>query len=116
MYQRPARILYLGQMNDPRTETATRLTDEIGAGWMEGRGVPVREVDAGTLAWADLVIPLDADMRRECPPLPVTARMKSWDLPADCTTQTEAIIREHVQAMLGGLRMLSRGDPAQIRD
>jgi hypothetical protein len=110
MYKRPARVLFLGEPGDRRIETATRLTADIGAGWMEARGASVRDVGSDTIAWADLVIPLDADSRRQCPSLPATARLKVWELPDGPGEEGEAIIRERIHAMLGGLRMLSRLD------
>ena len=110
MYKRPVRVLYLGQSDDPRTEMAARLTAEIGAGRMEGRRASVRDVDAESLAWADLVVPLDAESLRQCPALPPTARLKSWTLPDADGEQARAIIRERIQSMLGGLRLLSRLD------
>lgn len=110
MYKRPAHVLFLAGSGDRRVETATRLTADIGAGWMEARGASVQDVGLDTLHWADLVIPLDADSRRRCPALPATARLKVWDLPDLPGEEGEAIIRERVHAMLGGLRMLSRLD------
>ena len=110
MYKRPVRVLYLGQAYDPRTEMAARLTAEIGAGRMEGRGASVRDVDAESLAWADLVVPMDAESLRQCPAPPPTARLKPWDLPDANGERARAIIHERIQAMLGGLRMLSRLD------
>ena len=110
MYKRPARILYLGPPDDRRTVIATRLTAEIGAGWVEGRGAPVHDVDAEALSWADLVIPLDAQSLQQCPPLPPTARLKPWDLPDGDSEEAETLIRAHIRSMLGGMRLLSRLD------
>jgi predicted protein tyrosine phosphatase len=110
MYKRPVRILFLAGSGNRRTQTATRLTADIGAGWMEARGASVEDVGSGALAWADLVVLLDADSRRRCPALPATARLKSLDLPDDPSEGGEAIIRKRIHAMLGGLRMLSRLD------
>jgi hypothetical protein len=110
MYKRPARILYLGLPGDPRPKLAAGLTAEIGAGRMDGRGASVSDVDADTLAWPDLVVPLDAESLRRCPPLPPTARLRPWDLPDADGETARAIIHERIQSMLGGLRMLARLD------
>ncbi|WP_018953953.1 hypothetical protein [Thioalkalivibrio sulfidiphilus] len=110
MFKRAARVLFIGGSGDWRTDLAVRLMGEIGAGWMEGRGVDLDRLDAEQLAWADLVIPLDVDTRQRCPALPPTARLKVWDLPELPPEETEAEIRRRLTSMLGGLRMLSRVD------
>jgi len=110
MYKRPARVLFIATPGDWRTDLAVRLTGEIGAGWMEGRGAALDQLDPDHLAWADLVIPLDEESRLHCPALPPTARLKAWDLPALSPDDTEAEIHRRLGAMLGGLRMLSRVD------
>ncbi|MFN2348549.1 MAG: hypothetical protein ABR558_03100 [Thioalkalivibrio sp.] len=110
MFKRPARILFIGTSGDWRTELAVRLTGELGAGWMEGRGADVQGLDPDILAWADLVIPLDEKSRQRCPALPPTARLKAWDLPTRSPDDTETEMRLRLGAMLGGLHMLSRVD------
>jgi hypothetical protein len=108
MYKRAARVLFVCMPGDERAALAARLTAGIAQGWMEARHAVVDDVDGGALAWADLVIPLDARTRDRCPALPPTTRLRPWDLPDLPPEETEAEIRRRLASMLGGLRMLAR--------
>lgn len=110
MYKRPARVLFLGLPGDGRGELAVRLTAELARDWVEARCAEPHMAGQGDLAWADLVIPLSAAARKQCPPLPPAARLWAWDLPETTLQDSETGIRQRITAMIGGMRMLTRVD------
>jgi protein-tyrosine-phosphatase len=115
MYKRAARVLFVCMPGDERAALAARLTAGIAPGWMEARHAAVDEVDGGALAWADLVIALDARARDRCPVLPPGGRLRHWDLPDLPPEETKAEIRRRLASMLGGLHMLARLEGGSVR-
>ncbi|HKK06372.1 MAG TPA: hypothetical protein VKA50_11045 [Gammaproteobacteria bacterium] len=124
MYKRHARILFLEAAPAIRARMAEAAGSRLGTGWLEARAasLAVREgagsVDAqcaplteALLAWADLVVTLDAGSERHCPPLPPGTRRKHWTL-VGTKAQAAGEIEAQVRSMVAGLRMLARSDAA----
>lgn len=125
-YKRKARILFLGGLHPGPPNLAAHYANRLGAEWMEARAavlpgvagdVPVLSDDA--VAWADLLVTLDAAANAARPslrpglqhrhypfePLPDVADKPAWSALA-------ARIRERVEGMVGGMQLLQRASSA----
>ncbi|HSO08316.1 MAG TPA: 5-formyltetrahydrofolate cyclo-ligase [Pelomicrobium sp.] len=106
-YKRAARILFVGSGEWPALAAAAAR--RAGGGWVEARVAATRDVadDAQALAWADLVVTLDAAadaaVRREGP----AARVRRADSDA---RDAKAAIEREIEGIVGGLKMLQKND------
>lgn len=121
-YKRKARILFLGGLHPAPASLAAHYANQLGAEWMEARAavlpgvagdIPVIHQDM--LAWADLLVTLDAAANAARPPLhaglhhrhypfeplPDRADKSAWGILANG-------IRERVEGMAGGMRLMQR--------
>lgn len=78
-------------------------------------GAAAKLLGPGLLEWADLVVALDEEAGRCCPPLPpaVQKRVFDFDIPADNNRldtyrQLRNELRARIEGMIGGLRMLEK--------
>lgn len=104
-YKRAARVVFAGSGAALAMQAARR---EAG-GWIEARAVEAGGPDASLLAWADLVVALDAEAEaaaRRAPPSARIRRLKA-DLPGG---DAAAALAREVRAMVGGLKMLQKDD------
>lgn len=123
-YKRKARIVFLAGHPAPAS-LAAHYANRLGAEWMEARAavppgvageVPV--LGADMLAWADLLVTLDAAANAARPalraglqhrhfpfePIPETADKPTWSAFA-------VRIRQRVEGMISGMRMMQRTHP-----
>jgi len=99
-FKRKARVLFLDSGSGMAVRAAA-LAGEMAAAWLEGKGASL-PVDDSLLEWADLVVTLDGGAERCCPPLPQHGQRRHYPA-AD-----EAVLRERIAGMVGGLKMLAR--------
>lgn len=113
MFKRRARLLVAAVRPDGR---AARVV-ELGAAaefedWIEVR--PARamsEVTDEDLAWADLLVAVDAAAAHLMPAdRPATCRPKYWGLPAETGADFDLQTVDALRCMVGGMRMLARVD------
>lgn len=121
-YKRKARILFLGGLHPVPPNLAAHYANRLGSEWMEARAavllgvagdVPVVTDDA--VAWADLLVTLDSVaysarpslrtglQHRHYPfePIPGVADKPAW-------TALAVRIRERVEGMIGGMRLMQQ--------
>jgi hypothetical protein len=99
-FKRKARILFLDGGSGMAARAAA-LVGEMADAWLEGKGASL-PVDGWLLDWADLVVTLDGEAERRCPPLPRHGQRRHYPA-AD-----EAALRERIAGMVGGLKLLAR--------
>lgn len=99
-YKRKARVLFLDGGSGLASVAAT-IAGETGGKWLEGRGMP-SPPDEASLEWADLVVTLDGEAERVCPALPRHAQRRHYPV------GNEAALRERIEGMVGGMKMLER--------
>lgn len=119
---------------------AEGLSNALGGGWLEARsagfrrgrldaaavavmheagidleGAAVKLCEPELLEWADLVIALDEEAARRCPPLPAAAqkRFYAFDVPVDrdklhACRQLRDGLRARIEGIRAGLRMLEK--------
>lgn len=100
-YKRKARVLFLDG-DSGLAGLAAAIAGEVGGSWLEGRGSSLPP-EATLLEWADLVVTLDEAAERDCPVLPKHAQRRHYPM------RDEGALRERVEGMVGGLRMMGRG-------
>lgn len=121
-YKRKARILFLGGLHPVPPNLAAHYANRLGAEWMEARAavlpgvagdVPVLSDDA--VAWADLLVTLDAAANASRPPLRPGLQHRHYPFePLPDVTDKPAWsalavrIRERVEGMVGGMQLLQR--------
>ncbi|HUW29404.1 MAG TPA: hypothetical protein VMV97_12420 [Sulfuriferula sp.] len=121
-YKRKARILFLGGLHPVPPNLATHYANRLGAEWMEARAavlpgvagdVPLLTDDV--LAWADLLVTLDAVANAARPSL--RSGLQHRHYPFEPTPEVDdkpawsalaGRIRERVEGMIGGLRLMQR--------
>lgn len=121
-YKRKARILFLGGLHPVPPNLAAYYANRLGGEWMEARAavlpgvagdVPVVTADA--VAWADLLVTLDGVANAERPPLQPGLQHRHYpfeplpdvtDKPA--WTTLAGRIRERVEGMIGGMRLMQQ--------
>ncbi len=135
-YKRKAHVLFVASGDVSRPLLAVAAAHDVAADWIEARavcltpqampewlpralaermaaGAPLpQDLDAGLLAWADLLVSLDEAAQAACvaraPQVP--HRHYPLAVPADCAGLRElgAGLRERIAGMAGGMRMLAR--------
>lgn len=121
-YKRKARILFLGGLHPVPPNLAAHYANRLGSEWMEARAavlpgvagdVPVLTGDV--LAWADLLVTLDAVANTARPPLRLGLQHRHYpfepipdvaDKPAWSALAVR--IRERVEGMVGGMRLMQQ--------
>jgi len=121
-YKRKARILFLGGLHPVPPNLAAHYANRQGAEWMEARAavlpgvagdVPV--LGEAAVEWADLLVTLDAVANAACPPLRPGLQHRHYpfeplpdvsDKPA--WTTLAGRIRERVEGMIGGMRLMQQ--------
>lgn len=125
-YKRQARIVFLGGLHPAPANLAAHYAQKLGAEWMEGRAAvlpgvtgDVAVLDEALLAWADLLVTLDAAalaarpvlrpglQHRHYPfePIPPAADKAAW-------SELAARVRARVEGMIGGMRLLEKAAQA----
>ncbi|WP_024327744.1 hypothetical protein [Thioalkalivibrio sp. AKL19] len=113
MFKRRAHLLVAAERPDGR---AARVAELAAAAefedWIEVR--PARamaEVADEDLAWADLLVAVDAAAGRAMPAeRPAACRPKYWKLPGETGAAFDLQTLEALRCMVGGMRMLARVD------
>ena len=125
-YKRQARIVFLGGLHPAPANLAAHYAQKLGSEWLQARAAvllgvngEVAVLDAELLAWADLLVTLDAVALAGRPPLrvglqhrhypfepiPVVADKVGW-------SELAARVRERVEGMIGGMRLLEKAAQA----
>ncbi|HKK14966.1 MAG TPA: hypothetical protein VKA14_09920 [Gammaproteobacteria bacterium] len=139
MYKRPARVLFWSWRDPCAGLLARAVAMQEGASWLtaragvwgeapgchalarflRGRGLTpdgeLEPLDGQLLAWADLLVTLDAQARSRCPPLASTTRPVHWPVPEapGAYGQLYPRLRRRIGETIGGLRLLSRLDEGE---
>lgn len=120
MYKRKAQVVFLDRTGKAAAPLAAKLAGELGADWLEARAAAlepastVAPLDEAVKHWADLLVHFDEATGEAAKPLPPTTRLKYWPLKADPETDSAQLLeelRQRVNGMIGGMRMLSRLSP-----
>lgn len=125
-YKRQARIVFLGGLHPAPANLAAHYARKLGGEWMEARaavlsGVPgeVEVINEGLLAWADLLVTLDAAALAARPPLRSGLQHRHYPFEpippaADKAAWSELTVRvrERVEGMIGGMRLLEKAAQA----
>ncbi|MDR3391564.1 MAG: hypothetical protein P4L77_07480 [Sulfuriferula sp.] len=121
-YKRQARIVFLGGLHPAPANLAAHYAQKLGSEWMEARaavlsGVPgeVAIIDDGMLAWADLLVTLDAVALAQRPPLRAGMQHRHYPFEPIPLIDDKAAwgafaarVRERVEGMIGGMRLLEK--------
>lgn len=121
-YKRKARVVFLGGSHPVPASLAAHYANRLGDAWMEARAavlpgvagdVPV--MDAALLAWGDLLVTVDEAARVACPPLRPGLQHRHYPfepIPAavdkDAWTVLAVRIRQRVEGMMGGMRLMQK--------
>ncbi|MDP2025047.1 hypothetical protein [Sulfuriferula sp.] len=121
-YKRKARIVFFCASHPAPANLAAHYANTLGSDWMEARAavlpgvageVPV--LDGTALAWADLLVTLDAAALAARPPLRAGLQHRHYPFEpipdvADKTAWRElaARIQQRVEGMIGGMRLLQK--------
>ena len=129
-YKRQARIVFLGGLHPAPANLAAHYVQKLGREWMEARAAVLTGVSGEVavlndelLAWADLLVTLDSAALAERPPLragmqhrhypfepiPAVADKAGW-------SELAARVRERVEGMIGGMRLLEQAAQADAVD
>jgi len=101
-YKRKARVLFLDG-GSGLAGRAAAIAGEVGGPWLEGQCSSLPP-DGALLEWADLVVTLDDEAERGCPAaLPRQVQRRHY------AVGDEAALRQRVEGMVGGVRMMGRG-------
>lgn len=138
-YKRKARIVFLAGGDGGLALMAAGFANTLGAKWMEGKAgnfsrtplasaaiTAMHESDISLLAeslpapdaklfqWADLVVTLDAEAEKLCPPLPTHIQKKYYPFGTAEGSNIAAYrkvrdaIRTRIEGMIGGMAMLEK--------
>ncbi len=121
-YKRKARILFLGGLHPVPPNLAAHYANRLGAEWMEARAAVLPGVAGdvpvfgeAAVEWADLLVTLDAVANAACPPLRPGLQHRHYPfepLPAvtdkPAWTTLAGRIRERVEGMIGGMRLMQQ--------
>lgn len=99
-YKRKARVLFLDG-GSGLAGRAAAIAGEVGGPWLEGKAASL-PLDAALSEWVDLVVTLDAEAERGCPPLPAHVQRRHYPV------GDEVALRKRVEGMVGGMRMMGR--------
>lgn len=105
-YKRAARILFVGEGG--LAARADAVARRVGAGWIEPRSLTpdAAAADAPLLAWADLVVTLDAAADAAMRRAATSARIRR----AQICGEAEAALEREIRGIVGGLKMLQKDD------
>ena len=125
-YKRQARIVFLGGLHPAPANLAAHYAQKLGAEWMEARAAvlpgvsgEVEVINDSLLAWADLLVTLDAAalaarpqlrsglQHRHYPfePIPPATDKAAW-------AELAVRVRARVEGMIGGMRLLEKAAQA----
>ncbi len=116
-YVRAARIVFFSGHPDGLAQQASNLTNQLGTGWMEARPA-ISTINSVDLAWADLVVTVDAAARTALPTAMPGVQHRHYPFepgtePADMQHDR---LRARIEGMLGGLRLLQRASMTDEQD
>ena len=144
-YKRKARVIFLSSGNGSRSLMAAAFASQLGGEWMEGYAAVFSEQSPDPLAievmqelgmdmaglsasilnetelnGADLVVTMDPEADRRCPPLPAGVQKRGYFF-ADPAEEGESApnskalyrqvrdqIRQRIQGMIGGMKLLQK--------
>lgn len=138
-YKRKARIVFLAGSDGSLAAMAAGFANTLGAKWMEGKAAAFSRAplssavitamhesgisllteglsapDAKLLQWADLIVTLDAEAEKCCPPLPAHLQKKHYPIETVVGSDIAAYrkirdaIRKRIEGMIGGMTMLEK--------
>lgn len=139
VYKRKAHVLFVSSGDSSRALMAAAFANSLGQGYMLARAVTLqaldqmqaleeimREVDladfdpslhalsSDNLAWADLVVTLDAVATAACPALPAHVQQRCYAFTPPENRQdlrtVRAAIQQRVAGMVGGLKLMDAGE------
>lgn len=111
-YKRKARIVFLAE-NSHLASMAAELGNQLGSAWLECRAVPLMQTSRELLQWADLLITLDGVAQQNHTGLPPTTQYRHCPCPNPASAHD--CLTEHIQSLLGGMKILGGGKPPAIR-
>ena len=134
-YKRKARIVFLDEDHGCRSRLAEHLANAMGGRWLEARSAGLhpqplepalaaglresgvaavadpRPLGDELLGWADLVVTLDDEAGRMCPPLPPGCQRRHYPFSAPAPQECRQLrdkISSRIEGMIGGMKMLER--------
>jgi hypothetical protein len=121
-YKRRAQVVFLSGHADGLAELAMQWTGQLASSWMEARGMALlsekeqQVLSDEDLAWADVLVTLDAAALAALPLLP--SRVQHRHYPFERNEEDEASLHQRLRArilgMAGGMRLLENA--AQMED
>lgn len=125
-YKRRARIVFLGGAHPAPAKLAAHYAHKLGSDWIEARAAvlpgvvgEVAELDSDLLAWADLLVTLDAAALAARPPLRRGLQHRHYPFepipPATDKAAWSALavrVRERISGMIGGMQLLEKAAQA----
>lgn len=125
-YKRRACIVFLGGTHPAPAKLAAHYAHKLGSDWIEARAAvlpgvagEVGELDSDTLAWADLLVTMDAVALAGRPPLRSGLQHRHYPFepipPATDKAAWSALavrVRERISGMIGGMQLLEKAAEA----
>lgn len=138
-YKRKARIVFLAGSDGNLAAMAAGFANSLGSKWMEGKAAAFSHAplapaaiaamhesaivlamenmpapDTELLQWVDLIVTLDAEAEKSCPPLPAHVQKKHYPFEpvegSDIATYRKVrdVIRARIEGMIGGMSLLDK--------
>lgn len=107
-YKRSLRLLWLAVDHGQWAREACTQAAAMGGPRIQHRASATADT-GDALRWADLILTLDSAARARLPPLPPRVQTRHLDLET-CVDAADraAAVRQRVEGVLGGLRLLDR--------
>ncbi len=121
-YKRRARVVFLSGLHPAPANLAAHYAQKSGSEWLEARAAVLPEVvgdvpvlDDAMLAWADLLVTLDAAAYAAKPALRAGMQHRHYPFepipPASDKAAWQALaaqVRARVEGMIGGMRLMQK--------
>ena len=109
-YKRKVRVAFLSE-GDPSLAPLAAQIAAVAADWIEARAAWLTRhegeaelLDSTLLAWADLVVTLDAMAEAQCPALPAGVLKRYYPVGKNPNEE----LQRRIAGMVGGLRLMER--------